>query len=63
MFIIPDDKGYHFVITENGKNELYPIEDFSIDATVIAYDRIVSVKQREENTDNYVTSIYTLEEY
>lgn len=63
MFIIPDDKGYHFVITENGKNELYPIEDFSIDATVIAYDRIVSVEQREESTDNYVTTIYTLEEY
>jgi len=62
MFIIPDVKGYHFVITENGKNELYPIEDFSIDSTVIAYDRIVSVKQREENTGTF-TTIYTLEEY
>ena len=63
IFLIPDDKKYHFVITENGKNELYPIEDFSIDASVIAYDRIVSIRQREEVNDNYVTTIYTLEEY
>jgi len=63
IFLIPDDKKYYFVITENGKNELYPIEDFSIDASVIAYDRIVSIRQREEVNDNYVTTIYTLEEY
>lgn len=63
VYLINNDRTYQFLVIDNKQVEVCDIDNLDNDTSLTAYDRIIIAGHYEEGNDNYIRTVYTLEEY